>query len=161
MYTHVCTKQTRYLSERQMRRLRPTTYPQIWNKHRPWATGLVVIKFAMSVPSMITLKKGMELLFKTSALSWRRQTRSIHPRWGHVIPYPPSVQIPFAEKLVLGTFLCCGMVSIPCWVLYNLEFYKTGGRKTEPTEADQETPEMREETEKTLEDQREVEEGER
>ncbi|XP_055337678.1 uncharacterized protein LOC129587789 [Paramacrobiotus metropolitanus] len=88
--------------------------------------------------------------------------RDIHPRWGHVIPFPPKVQIPFVEKIALGTFMCCGMISIPVWVFYNLEYYKTGGVKKDPQPTEQDDqPEMREETLKTLEEQDEVARGEK
>ena len=87
------------------------------------------------------------------------QTRNVHPRWGHVIPLPPSVKIPFVEKIILGGLMLCGGVSIPVYVMYNLEYYKTGGARTEPSAEATRELDMKTETLLEQADQNEVAHG--
>ncbi|GAU93184.1 hypothetical protein RvY_05162 [Ramazzottius varieornatus] len=87
------------------------------------------------------------------------QTRNINPRTGHLVPLPPTVKIPFIEKLGLGVFMCAGLVSIPVWVLYNLEYYKTGGARTEPSKTAQREIDIRKETELEMDKIQQVAEG--
>ena len=63
------------------------------------------------------------------------------------------------EKLALGTFMCAGLVSIPVWVLYNLEYYKTGGARTTPSKVAQREIDIRTETELEMEKIQNVAEG--
>ncbi|OQV23842.1 hypothetical protein BV898_02192 [Hypsibius exemplaris] len=98
---------------------------------------------------MNAASKSVRLLLKTSPLTVT-QKKAVSSRWGHVIPLPPRVRIQFAEKLLLGGFMCCGLVSIPVWVMYNLEYYKSGGVKK---------PDPRKETILELVERNEIAEG--
>lgn len=53
-----------------------------------------------------------------------RHTLTVARQMSSVVSSPPTVRIPFAEKLVHGLFIAGGCLATPIWVLVNIKNYR-------------------------------------
>jgi len=73
----------------------------------------------MSLNSIVS--KALPLARKTTFLNQVRN--AAYGQEGIVLSSPPTVRMPFAEKIIMGTGMCLAILAIPAWVLVNAKHY--------------------------------------